>query len=363
MTDTASTRVSSGFVRSPQVGERWSGQAIVPDLIDLRRGSSAAFVEVAAPVVESLPEFPRMEPLSVAHLEPIRRYSRSFEDYSDFSATSLWSWSATIPDGYRVASLNGNLVVEFGDYLTQERFLSFLGVNAPDDTAEALHEHAVASGLDTTLRLIPAVTAIQLDERRWDVQADESSSDYVYSVERAGRMQGKEYRSTRHAVNAWQRRWAPCSHVEWLTTQELTARRTDILDLFDRWRGRGSAGSMRSGQERMAVDALLERASEVAPRLSDWSGVCITEGKLSAVFLNEREREDRLAGHFFKMTDEPCGDHLFTWYFTELCRRAGAAGIQYVNIQQDLGIPSLRAAKQRLRPHYLLTKCDVSLRA
>lgn len=328
------------------------GSGVTEPVIDLR--------QQPRPVdLGFLPEFPVMSSVRAEHIQPLRAFALNFDDYSDFNGISLFGWSGSVPDGYRVARHGDNLVVEFSDYLDGSRFLSFLGCDRVDRTAEVLVAHAGAHGLGDELHLVPHETAVRLDPRQWDLQDDPDAADYVYRVADVAALQGKPYRSLRYSHNAWQRKWGSISAIEWMDIGDLAARRDEVDHLLNAWQRRGSEGARQSAQESRAIFHLLASAGDLPPGVSRWSGVCTTDGELSAVFINEREDAQRLCGHFLKMSDRPFGDRLYSWFFVELCRRAHAEGITLLNLQQDLGIPGLRSTKQQLRPSARLSKYTV----
>jgi hypothetical protein len=289
----------------------------------------------------------------------VRPFVLEFDDYSDFNGASLFGWSGSVPGGYRIARLGDNLVVEFGDYLTGQRFLSFLGDDHPDDAAAELLDDADRRALQPELHLVPAVTARMLDPERFCIQADPDSADYVFDVSSVAAMRGSQYRTLRHSFNSWERRWGDQVTIDWMDLDELRARTGDILDLLEQWQRRGSGGASQSGQELRAIEHILGSSARVAPGLSGWTGTCSVGGELVAMFINEREDLHRLAGHFLKVSDHPAGNRLYSWLCVQVCRRAVSHGVRTLNMQQDLGIEGIRAAKERLRPMRRLEKYSV----
>ncbi len=200
--------------------------------------------------LSELPTFPTLAKLDLGHLSGIRKFTSQFDDYSDFNATSLWSWSSSTPQGYSVARLGDNLIVEFSDYLSGVRFMSFLGVDSVDDVAMTLSDHARCADLQRGLHLIPAVTAGRLSPARWLIQDDLDSSDYIYDLAQMKGLHGAPYRSVRRSLHRFERRWLPSTKVEWMAAGDLPGVVDDVLDLFDSWHGRGSQGAVSSAPER-----------------------------------------------------------------------------------------------------------------
>jgi hypothetical protein len=313
-------------------------------------------------LLASIPVFPDFTRVGVDHLEEIRDFTARFDGYSDFNATSLWSWSASTPTGYLISRLGDHLVVEFGDYLTGTRFLSFLGVEAADDVAAELVEYAVHRDLSPSLHLVPEVTASLLSPTRWNVEEDNDSSDYVYDLSQLTALRGNHYRAIRRCVNRFERLWLPSTKVEWVTADDLPALADDILDLFDSWQSGESQGAASSAPERCAFERLLRTAPTAAPRLSEWSALCFVDGRLAAAWLVEATSSSSLCAHFQKVANSETGRDLDTWINVEQGKRGRASGYRELNAEQDLGVPGLRDAKRRLRPARMLRKFTVTPR-
>lgn len=336
-------RAGGGLVRATDSGP----------VIDLRRTR----------LERALPTFPDMANLAAEHLPAIREATDSFDSYSDFDPVSLWSWSGSVPEGYRVASCNGNVVVEFADYLSGERFLSFIGDRAVNDTAATLLAHAAEDPrLAEELRLVPEVGVAALDPSHFDVAEDVDSADYVYLAADGARMAGQRYKSLRWTHNSWSKRWAARSRLVWLDRAELSAHSDLILRSLRARRSANAAVRTDLDMEIEAITRLLDTPATWGAGFDGWSGLCMTDDEMCAVFINER-LGDRISGHFLKVTDHDCGRGFMAWYFVELCRRADAEGVAELNLQQDLGIVGIRAAKQQLRPSRMLHKYVVRSRA
>jgi hypothetical protein len=335
--------------------------------VEIQRASvdvRANVIDLRAPLtrrpdLRGLPSFPSMRVMDDEMAIAVRPFVLAFDDYSDFNGASLFGWSGSVPGGYRIARLGDNLVVEFGDYLTGQRFLSFLGEDHPDDAAAELLDDADRRGLQPELHLVPAVTAQKLDPDRWSVTEDPDAADYLFDVASLASMRGSRYRTLRHAFNSWERQWGEQAALEWMDLDDLRSRTGDILDLLEQWQRRGSGGASQSEQELRAIEHILGSSARVAPGLSGWTGTCSVGGELVAMFINEREDQHRLAGHFLKVSDHPAGNRLYSWLCVQVCRRAEAHGVRTLNMQQDLGIEGIRAAKERLRPIGRLEKFSV----
>jgi hypothetical protein len=110
-----------------------------------------------------IPAFPDFKKVEVTDREAVEAHTHKYEPYSDFNFISLWAWDTS---GERMISeLNGNLVVRFTDYSTNEPFLSFLGTNETEHTARTLIDYCKENGLPTTLKLMPEISVKNIRPR------------------------------------------------------------------------------------------------------------------------------------------------------------------------------------------------------
>jgi hypothetical protein len=92
--------------------------------------------------------------------------------------------------------------VEFGDYLSDRRFLSLLGENHVSETALLLLDAAEADPkLDEALHLVPEVTATALSrDHRFSVVPNEDASDYFYATASYVNLSGSTIRRLRQQL-------------------------------------------------------------------------------------------------------------------------------------------------------------------
>src|ERR1017187_6468178 len=127
-----------------------------------------------------LPMFPRFKNLELQDRTVITTATECYPPYSDFNFSSLWAWNTN--EKMMISQLNGNLVVLFYDYVSEQPFLSFIGKNHIAQTAWTLLTYSKQQFQSDTLRLIPEELAIQIPASQFIVTADIDSNDYILSV-------------------------------------------------------------------------------------------------------------------------------------------------------------------------------------
>ena len=100
-----------------------------------------------------IPNFPSFKKLEFGDKKAIEEITKAFEPYSDYNFVSLFVWDSD--EEIKLSSLNNNLVVLFIDYVTKEKFYSFIGSNRVEATIDTLLSHAKKENLVPSLKLIP----------------------------------------------------------------------------------------------------------------------------------------------------------------------------------------------------------------
>lgn len=144
-----------------------------------------------------IPIFPTFKKISLDDELSVKSYTNKYKPYSDFNFTSLWSWD--VRNERRVSDLNGNLVVYFTDYKTNEPFLSFLGTNKVEDTAVELINYSKSQGLSEKLDLIAEESVNNISSDKLVIEPSEGNTDYVYSVSKLAFLEGKQFKSKRNS--------------------------------------------------------------------------------------------------------------------------------------------------------------------
>ena len=83
-----------------------------------------------------IPEFPQFKKLELSDRKDLEKFTSKFPPYSDFNFVSMWAWDTK--GEMQISQLNGNLVVQFTDYINGKPFFSFLGDSLVLDTIKTL---------------------------------------------------------------------------------------------------------------------------------------------------------------------------------------------------------------------------------
>lgn len=296
-----------------------------------------------------IPKFPKFVKLSISHKPHIEKHIAKFPPYSDFNFTSLISWG---DEQIGISSLNGNLVIRFNDYVTNEPFYTFLGTNKINDTIKTLLEEASKNRLSAHLKLIPEA-AIKADPeifKKFHIEEDRDNFDYIYLLEEAREFKGKKHRDKRNFMNRFKKLYKSSHKIIDLSDPKI---QKEVLDLFFHWQ------KLR-GRKKADVENELSAVKKIFEFSKNLSLICIgiyINKKLVAFSINE-VLSDGYSMNLFEKADItyqgifPYLRHITSVYLLEL-------GSKFLSHEQDLGIEGLRKSKMSYNPHFFLKKYTI----
>lgn len=301
------------------------------------------------------PQFPDFKRLEVDDREVVEAHTRRYDPYSDFNFTSLWTWDTS---GSRMISeLNGNLIVRFTDYSTDEPFLSFLGTNECQGTALTLLNYSKQNNLPAILKLIPEVSISKLDDAALRVEEDRHNYDYICSAPRLAALAGGDFKRSRNFVNTFKREY-PSALFEVVDLADAGVQR-DILEILDVWE-RNKVERQRSYEIKHEKDAIRRLFSTTGKHTLIVMAVFVN-GIMCAFSIDELLPAEHGIIHFQKADIAYKG--IYDFLIQEKAKHFEALGIVSINFEQDLGIEGLRLSKVAYRPTHFLKKYRVTARA
>lgn len=299
---------------------------------------------------KNIPIFPSFEKLSLDHKELVQSIINKFPT-SDFNFTGLFTWD--IGEVVKISLLNDNLVFRSSDYLTHEVFYSFIGDNKVDLTIKTLTEYAEQNGELSKLKLVPESVIPHIkDKNQVLFSEDRDNYDYVYNVQDLIELSGGENQKKRQHLNRFsQNHGAKASHKE-LDLNDLDSIK-DIEKLMSTWQKVRDKDVKEVSDEFIAIKKALDHHQTLGIRAfgiyhdKDLIGFNLFEvlpGKM--VISHFHKADTNYRGIYEHMT------HNFAKHLVKM-------DIQSINVEQDLGIPGLRRAKESYRPHTFIKKYTV----
>lgn len=295
-----------------------------------------------------IPRFPSFKAIEPTDRAEVEAFTRSFPPYSDFNFLSLLCWDTQ--GAHALSWLHGNLVVRFSDYVSGTPFYSFLGTSSVRETAENLIALSARKGLAPVLRLVPEATILAGGctlQESFLIEEDADSHDYVLDIEKFFGLNGRNYKNKRYYIAAFRKNHPRTQFV--LLDLDNPGVRCELWSLWECWKeSHETAGCCRS--EQLAFTRALEHAAEF-----DIHAVGMRiEGRLAGFNFYESIHGGYSMGHYGKTDRKVAG--MSDLLEHETARIMGALGCTHVNIQQDLGLPGMRAYKRSLKPSLYLRK-------
>lgn len=302
-------------------------------------------------MIKRIPSFPTFKKLELSDKTAIRRITNNFDSYSDFNFQSLWGYN--VHETVKISQLNSNLVVIFEDYLTAEPTLSFIGTHNIPETIDALLDYAQEQNIKPALSLIPEeIIKDPIVKKRFHVSADPDNHDYILALDAFRLLTGKKYSSKRRNFKKFLASH-PKHIVRRLQIGNISTQKK-IFEVFDAWAKDIGASADEISHERRALSRFLKNHAELRAK-----GIGIWHQKeLLGFYLYTLEQRKTVQNHYMKTRREPRGLY-------ERLDQAGAEllhskGYEWLNIQQDLGIPHLRLSKTLCRPAKMLKKHTIT---
>ena len=209
----------------------------------------------------------------------------------------------------------------------------------PAELVSALRD----SGITTFGRLTSDV-AESLRGAGLHVTADPDNSDYVYARSDLAELAGRKYHRKKNLVNRCLSAYE-CEYCE-VTPDVLD----EVQDMNERW------GAARELEPSLGLAEEYWALREAFDHFEDFGligGAVRVAGQIEAFSLGEALNQTTAVVHFEKAMTEFQG--LYQLMNQWFCKH-GLARFEFVNREQDLGIPGLRQAKESYHPHHMVDK-------
>jgi hypothetical protein len=285
-------------------------------------------------------EFPDFTPITIDICPEIKKFTDNFPPYSDFCGASLFCWNYT--DEAKVTIINDNLAIYYPNYSGDNYILSFMGINKVSDTTASLLKVAGAKLTESRLDLVPEISILELtDKGFYKVVEAPDNHDYIISLSKLASPEIKDLTHFRRGIK---------------TFRDLseTGVKVNLLDLSNKKVIESIIGVFNqrefiketdgSDNELIAIRRLLDNNKH-------FNLLCYgleIENEIRAFIICENIGNSWCMGHFWKADTRYRGIYSYLMWQTAIKLRN--QGINFMNIEQDLGIKGLRQFKKSLCP-------------
>ena len=184
---------------------------------------------------------------------------------------------------------------------------------------------------------------------KFHFHTDRDNFDYVYAIDDLAELTGKRYQSKRNFANRFRSQHPNC---EVLPLDESTV--PAVLDMLDTWFAQRQELDPLADfhLERIALNRAFARRQELA-----LEGLALMEnGHCLAMTMGSFLTNNTFDIHFEKALDGIDGAYAFINQSFARYLREKCPALQYLNREDDMGIPGLRKAKLSYHPHHLVEK-------
>jgi len=288
---------------------------------------------------------PEIFPLTLADRSLVSGYLRTFPpEISEHTFTNLFIWQPSRPILF--AEIDSSLVFLVKAAQDKGKYILF----GPPVGAISIPDVFLALGDDIIGAVrIPDAAAGNLPSSDFVLEADRDNADYVYRVADLAELAGRRFAKKRNHIKQCLSSHS-CEYVP--ITAELLA---ECETMQENWCSTRDCGRN---------PGLCNEANAIAETFAHFNefellgGAIRVDGTIQAYAIAEELYPGTAVWHFEKAMADISGlGQLINQWFS----RYGLSDFDYVNREQDLGIPGIRQAKESYYPHHMVPKNCISL--
>lgn len=265
---------------------------------------------------------------------------------SDYSFVNLWAWSEVHDLAW---AWQKDLVWVRQSYPKEQMWAPAGPWDAVDWRLRLEDFDAGTTFVRVPLRLLEHWQAAVGD--RVSVAESRGQWDYLYAVEDLVSLSGKRLHKKKNLVNQFLRNYA---YTYRPMNAEIVGRARELQEDWCTWRDCESHEALIA--ENSAIERLFASWEHIQGLLG---GALIVDERMVSYTVAERLDADTMLIHFEKANPEYKGAYQA---INRMFLEAEAAGVDWVNREQDLDDPGLRKAKTSYQPTDFLQKYTVTLR-
>lgn len=291
--------------------------------------------------LSNIPSFPNARPLTLQDKPFLTAlYRRYPPQVCELCLANLFIWGDA--DKPQITQLNGNILIRLDSIIEPSFYLEPIGdIDIVKTTKTVLETGAHFSRVSHSFAQFFFNTSIT-------IQSLADQFDYIFATENFREFKGRKYDGKRNHIHKFTQLYPDYQYRELDSTYS-----SDALTLFDNW----SAPKLASNEltaESYAIQRLaIEKAFQLFHELDFLGGAIYIQNQMAGFVLASPLNSETADLHFFH------GDSAFTGIFPTLIQAAAIhtfTSFQFLNFEQDLGLPGLRKSKESYHPIALIQK-------
>lgn len=289
----------------------------------------------------TLKEYPSFIPLELG-LKPVfdEAFRKNPPSVSEFTFTNLYAWRKAY--GFDVSLLDNSMIVR-SSAGGQPRFLPPIG--SPDiyKTVKKIMDESGAS----FMRVPGSAKPLFENDARLSIVHDRDNSDYIFKTADLAELKGSKYDGKRNLIKKFE------SEYEYEFIKLDGSNAGTCLTFEEEWCVTKECDRVIGlNNERNALKEIVANFSAF-----DLKGSAIRiNGAIKAIALGEGLDQNTFVIHILK------ADQSLAGLYQKICRdfiRAECGGYEYINMEQDLGVPGLRKSKSSYHPAGMIDKYTI----
>jgi hypothetical protein len=290
------------------------------------------------------PVMDNLLPLDISSAAMVNEYLSTFPpEISELTFTNLFAWRQGRP--VWLMELDETLLFLIRTDICRNEQMLVFGPPVGIQTLAEIFTNQELMGLIGAIRVTSAdLTGLPSS---FSVSEDRNNSDYVYRVADLSNLSGRRYAKKRSHIKQCLK--AHDCVFEMITDQNIE----ECRDLLNQWchNRQCDLDSGLCGESR-AITTTLDLFDE----FELLGGAVRVDGHIQAFSIGERLNDSTAVWHFEKAMPAINGlGQLINHWFTKECLQR----FEFVNREQDLGIPGLRQAKESYHPDHRVDKFTV----
>lgn len=272
---------------------------------------------------------------------------------ADFNFGNIYLWDESFHQ--QVGRLEDRVIV-MPRYGKQPFFAWPVGAGELAPVIRQMREYAAGQGFPFTLRGVTAEHLPLVDALfpgGYTLESKRDLWDYLYSAEKLDTLSGKHLHGKRNHINRFE------AENDWAFAPMTAADFPECRRLLDQWLAGNGEDLDHGARDEYAA---ISRAFRDYDALGLEGGVLRSSGRLIAFTMGEPVCEHTFVVHFEKAYADINGAYtMVNREFVRLIRQKHPA-VQWINREDDMGLDSLRKAKQSYHPDRMVEKYTVVIK-
>ncbi len=299
------------------------------------------------------PVYPAFRPVEQREYSLLSPYLESARrPICDLSFANLCIWHEC--EAARFTFIHGNLCILIEPHNEPAYFLEPVG--------EGFLLETVGTCMAHTGRISRAseVLAHELPRERFRISPLRDHFDYLYRVADLAELKGKKHDGKRNQIKKFIRNYPDHSFLPLKPDH-----RDHALDLFDRWSERrenddpAAVADPTHAASTMCQYHALQQAFTDFEGLRLVGGAVFVDGVMQGLIIGSQLKSDTVSAHFLYANNQMSG--IYQLILQESCRTLFTE-YEFINLEEDLGIPGLRKTKLSYDPLHLEKKFLITSR-